>query len=85
MPVLHIQGELDDMEKAMSSYERLQNIPKMYAMVYGANHYGITNVNNPDGAHEDATLPQVDQDDEIQYVLFTKINDPVFNSDFRLL
>ena len=38
-----------------------QNSPKIFVVVDGATHYGITDVNHPDGAKADEAEPGVDQ------------------------
>ena len=61
VPMMHLQGSIDNLAEARRSFERIQNSPKFLVVVDGANHYGITNVNNPDGAKADEAEPTVDQ------------------------
>jgi hypothetical protein len=62
VPMMHLQGSIDNLAEARSSFERIQNSPKILVVVDGANHYGITDVNNPDGAKADEAEPEVGQE-----------------------
>lgn len=51
-----IQGSIDGValpERAQSTFDNIQTSPKALITVMGANHFGITNVNNPAGANPD--------------------------------
>ena len=51
-----IQGDIDGValpERAQSTFDKIQTPPKTLIAVTGANHFGITNVNNPAGANPD--------------------------------
>ncbi|TDC75873.1 hypothetical protein [Actinomadura sp. 7K507] len=66
VPVALVQGTADGVASpaaAQSTYEALQQPPKMLVSVTGANHYGITDTQNPPGAAPDPspqTIPQAD-------------------------
>lgn len=66
-PVALLQGTLDG--KALPAdgvltFAQLE-APKAYITFEGANHYGITNANDPAGAAPDPTAPTLDQDTAI--------------------
>ena len=49
-----IQGDIDGVaipERAQSTFDKIQTPPKALITVMGANHFSITNVNNPAGAN----------------------------------
>ncbi|MEG4105666.1 alpha/beta hydrolase [Microcoleus sp. S13_C5] len=51
-----IQGDIDGValpDRAQSTFDQIQTPPKALITVMGANHFGITNVNNPAGAMPD--------------------------------
>ena len=51
-----IQGDIDGValpERAQSTFDKIQTPPKALITVMGANHFSITNVNNPAGANPD--------------------------------
>lgn len=59
-----IQGERDGValgERAKRTFDNIQTPPKALITVRGANHFGITNVNNPAGANPDRNTPSLDQ------------------------
>lgn len=59
-----IQGEIDGValpERAKSTFDNIQTPPKALITVRSANHFGITNVNNPAGANPDRNTPTLDQ------------------------
>ncbi|WP_159785639.1 alpha/beta hydrolase family protein [Sodalinema gerasimenkoae] len=65
LPMALMVGSRDSLMPAAEvrdTYERLQNPPKLYLEVEGANHYGITNVNNPPQAPLDPRLPDIPQE-----------------------
>ncbi|HMI82605.1 MAG TPA: hypothetical protein VK550_00860 [Polyangiaceae bacterium] len=63
LPVLLVQGDRDgkalpaDAEK---TYDQIQKRPKALLSVLGANHYGITDVDNPAGADPEASAQTLD-------------------------
>ncbi len=59
-----IQGDLDSValtERAQSTFDKIQTPPKALISVRGANHFGITNINNPAGANPDRHTPTLYQ------------------------
>ncbi|MEG4031049.1 MULTISPECIES: poly(ethylene terephthalate) hydrolase family protein [unclassified Microcoleus] len=51
-----IQGDIDGValpDRSQSTFDQIQTPPKALITVMGANHFGITNVNNPPGANLD--------------------------------
>ena len=64
IPVVFAQGTLDG--KALpadtgETYLMVQDPPKAYVGVVGANHYGVCDENDPDGAQADPCAPVLDQ------------------------
>jgi len=69
VPVIYLQGDLDGKAKlgdTWKSYRKTKNISKMIAIIKGANHYAITNVNNPSGAAADPNSPAIEQSRAIE-------------------
>ncbi|WP_424103554.1 hypothetical protein [Moorena producens] len=65
IPVALVQGSLDGVatpKEALATFELIQDFPKALITVAGANHFGITNVNNPPGARPDFSNPTLAQD-----------------------
>ena len=59
-----IQGELDSValpERAKRTFDQIQTPPKAAIALQGANHFAITNVNNPPGAQPDRNNPTLDR------------------------
>jgi dienelactone hydrolase len=64
IPIALISGSLDSLilsRETQETYERIKNAPKAYIMVKGANHYGITNRNNPPGSPPEPSKPTIEQ------------------------
>ena len=64
IPIGLISGSRDGVatpEEIRPSYDLIQNPPKALITVEGANHYGITNVNNPFGSMPDPNDPTLEQ------------------------
>ncbi|MGB3557983.1 MAG: hypothetical protein WBF52_14810 [Geitlerinemataceae cyanobacterium] len=64
IPIALISGSLDSLippRETLDTYDRIQNSPKAYIMVKGANHYGITNRNNPPGSPIEPSQPKIDR------------------------
>ena len=65
IPILYINGDRDG--KALLATTRISyndktsGGPKALAIVRGANHYGITDMNNPPGSDSDPGVPALDQ------------------------
>ncbi|NEO74945.1 PEP-CTERM sorting domain-containing protein [Moorena sp. SIO4G3] len=71
IPVALVQGSLDGVatpEEALATFELIQDSPKALITVAGANHFGITNVNNPPGARPDFSNPTLAQDEAIETI-----------------
>ncbi|MCX7592871.1 MAG: alpha/beta hydrolase [Fischerella sp.] len=71
VPVALLQGTLDSIalpERAQATYEQTQDPPKMLISVLGANHYGITNTDNPTGARPDMNTPTLAQSVAVETV-----------------
>ena len=61
VPTGLIQGEIDSvitLEDAIATYNNIQDPPKILVNVLGANHYGITNEDNP---MRDPITPEIEQ------------------------
>ncbi|MEG3880619.1 hypothetical protein QT972_24975, partial [Microcoleus sp. herbarium7] len=59
-----IQGDLDGValtDRAKRTFDNIQTPPKASIAVRGANHFGITNVNNPPGANPDRNNSTLDR------------------------
>ena len=69
VPVALVQGTADGMAApaaAEGTYDAIQAPPKMLVSVTGANHYGITDVQNPAGAAPDPSAQTVSQETSIK-------------------
>ena len=64
IPVALVQGTLDTMAipaDTQHAYTIIQNPPRAYVGVVGANHYGICDQDNPPGAASESAQPELDQ------------------------
>lgn len=88
IPIALISGSLDRLispQETRETYERIKNSPKAYIIVKGANHYGITNRNNPPGSPPELSQPTIEQAVAIETIsrwsaLFVRayaLNDPI--------
>lgn len=71
IPVALVQGSLEGVatpDEAQGTYELIQDPPKALITVDGANHFGITDVNNPAGARPDPSSPTLEQDEGIEAI-----------------
>jgi len=71
IPIALIQGTVDGMANpggALATYEKIQDPPKAFIGVAGANHYGQCDVNNPQGAIKDTSTPTIDQDVAVETI-----------------
>ncbi len=63
VPVLLVQGDKDGKAlaaDAQRTYDQLQKRPKALLTIVGANHYGITDVDNPAGADPEVNAQTLD-------------------------
>lgn len=70
MPVALVNGSLDSIgtvDEAQATLGILDG-PRELIIINGANHYGVTNVNNPSGAEEDDSDPTISQTESIQQI-----------------
>ncbi|MEO1431036.1 MAG: alpha/beta hydrolase [Cyanobacteria bacterium J06633_8] len=71
IPTALIQGEVDSRAlpfRAEKTYDNIKNPPKVLISISGANHYGITNTNNPDKPIPDPSIPTIPQDVAVETV-----------------
>ncbi|MGF1673461.1 MAG: alpha/beta hydrolase family protein [Rivularia sp. (in: cyanobacteria)] len=71
IPTALIQGTVDGVAlpfRAETTYDNIQNPPKALISILGANHFGINNTNNPDGAFPDPNIPTIPQDVAVETV-----------------
>jgi hypothetical protein len=64
IPTMFIQGTVDGMAKledTLKTLDKTTGTPVVLVSLEGANHYGITDTNNPDGANKDNNAPTIDQ------------------------
>ncbi len=76
LPVALVQGSLDSQstpEKGTATFDILDG-PRQLITIDGANHYGISNINNPPGARPDLTSPSLNQDQAVTQIA-TSIGD----------
>ncbi len=75
IPTALIQGTLDgasNLEDTEATYQQIQDSPKAFITIVGANHYGITNTNNPVNPpglpliQADPIAPTLDQETAIE-------------------
>ncbi|RUS93783.1 hypothetical protein DSM106972_095420 [Dulcicalothrix desertica PCC 7102] len=69
IPVALLRGTLDGIIPPFvtdGTYNNIQNPPKALISLTGANHYGITNTNNPSGPFPDRNTPTIPQDVAIE-------------------
>ena len=71
IPTALLQGSLDGRAlpvNAQKTYDQIQYPPKELITILGANHYGITNTNNPLGAIPDSSTSTIAQDVAVETV-----------------
>ncbi|HEY9607070.1 MAG TPA: chlorophyllase [Allocoleopsis sp.] len=64
IPIALVEGSRDGVatqDEVRGTYELIQDRPKLLITVNGANHFSITDVNNPAGAKLDSSNPTLDQ------------------------
>lgn len=65
LAVALVQGDRDSKatpEDALATYEQIKDPPRALVTIIGANHYGNCDMNNPDGADADPSMPSLAQD-----------------------
>ncbi|MFP4008206.1 MAG: alpha/beta hydrolase family protein [Spirulinaceae cyanobacterium] len=63
VPIALLAGSEDGvatLDEIRNTYAQIQNPPKTLIIIEGANHYGITNENNPDRAVNPPLIPQAE-------------------------
>ena len=71
IPVALVVGNQDGLvapELTQVDYDSIQEPPKTLITVNGANHYGITNINNPPGARTDPNEPTLEKSEAIETI-----------------
>jgi dienelactone hydrolase len=71
IPVALVQGSEDGVatvEEATETFELIDSPPKALITVEGANHFGITNQNNPEGAMPDSSVPTLEQTESVETI-----------------
>lgn len=68
VPILMIQGSLDNLQDAKDTFQLIEAPNKSFVEISGANHYGLTNTNNPEGAKKDDAAPEISQKESIEQV-----------------
>jgi hypothetical protein len=71
IPIALLQGNQDGLvtpDTTQTTYDLIQEPPKALITVNGANHYGITNINNPSGARPDPNIPILSQDKAVETI-----------------
>lgn len=71
IPIALIQGSRDGLAipaDGKETFYKIKNPPKAYVNIEGANHYGITDMNNPPGAKPDTNVPLVSQKDAVEAI-----------------
>jgi dienelactone hydrolase len=71
IPIALLQGTLDSRAlpfRAERTYDNIQTSPKTLVSILGANHFGITNTNNPTGAIPDPTKQTLEQNVAVETI-----------------
>jgi hypothetical protein len=71
IPIALIQGSRDGLAipaDGKETFHKIKNPPKACVTIEGANHYGITDLNNPPGAKQDANVPLIPQEDAVEAI-----------------
>jgi dienelactone hydrolase len=93
-PIAVVGGELDgvaSLADVARTFDGIQDRPKVLITVFGANHFGINDVNNPPGTVVDMNSPTLSQEESIrtiacQSAMFLRayvLGDTVALDDFR--
>ncbi|MGI2906198.1 alpha/beta hydrolase family protein [Tolypothrix sp. VBCCA 56010] len=71
IPIALLQGTLDGRAlpfRAQATYDNIKDAPKALISIIGANHFGITNTNNPLGAVPDPNNPTIEQNVAVETI-----------------
>jgi dienelactone hydrolase len=71
IPMALIAGSRDSLIKADNvqvTYDNIKQPPKAYIKITGANHYGITNIDNPPGSPQERNSPTLGQPESIEAI-----------------
>ncbi|MDC0831407.1 hypothetical protein POG22_00060 [Geitlerinema sp. CS-897] len=71
VPTMLVAGSRDSLispEETRQTYAQLKYPPKVYVRVEGANHYGITDLDNPPGSPPEPRSPMLPQDQAIETI-----------------
>ncbi len=71
IPLALIAGSRDSLIKAENvqiTYDNIKQPPKAYIKITGANHYGITNIDNPPGSPQEKISPTLGQEESIEAI-----------------
>ncbi|MGC9504049.1 alpha/beta hydrolase family protein [Baaleninema sp.] len=71
VPTLLVAGSRDSLitpEEIQQTYGQIKYPPKMYVQVEGANHYGITDRDNPSGSPPEPRSPTLPQEQAIETI-----------------
>ncbi|NEU71352.1 alpha/beta hydrolase [Hassallia byssoidea VB512170] len=71
IPIALLQGTDDGRAlpfRAQATYDNIKDAPKALISIIGANHFGITNTNNPLGAVPDPNAPKIEQNVAVETI-----------------
>ncbi len=71
IPIALLQGTDDGRAlpfRAQATYDNIKDAPKALISILGANHFGITNTNNPLGAVPDPNNPTIEQNVAVETI-----------------
>ena len=71
IPIALLQGTVDGRAltfRAQATYDNIKDAPKALISIIGANHFGITNTNNPLGAIPDPNNPTIEQNVAVETI-----------------
>ena len=71
VPIALIAGTRDSLitpQETLGTYKKIYNPPKIFALVKGSNHYGITDVDNPPGSPQEPNRQTLDRSTGIETI-----------------
>lgn len=71
IPIALLQGTVDGIVlfyRPQATYDNIKDAPKLLVSILGANHFGITNTNNPLGAVPDPNNPTIEQNVAVETI-----------------